>query len=104
MFAGKGYAGATTREIAEQVGVSEALLFRHFGSKAQLFESSIIDPFNELIMAYIEARHGGVSPVPLQLQVMEQVPGLSVLIGGRRAVALVASPMRARCQGAGRPS
>ena len=34
----KGYLGATTREIAREAGVTELTLFRHFGSKEQLFE------------------------------------------------------------------
>jgi AcrR family transcriptional regulator len=38
LFARKGFAGTTTKEIAEVVGVSEALLYRHFPTKAALFE------------------------------------------------------------------
>ena len=53
-FAGKGYAGSSTRAIAEQAGVSEALLFRHFGTKAKLFERAILDPINEFVHAYVE--------------------------------------------------
>jgi len=34
----KGYLGATTREIAHRAGVTELTLFRHFGSKENLFE------------------------------------------------------------------
>jgi AcrR family transcriptional regulator len=34
----KGYLGATTREIARTAGVTELTLFRHFGSKENLFE------------------------------------------------------------------
>jgi AcrR family transcriptional regulator len=34
----KGYLGATTREIAQEAGVTELTLFRHFGSKEKLFE------------------------------------------------------------------
>jgi AcrR family transcriptional regulator len=34
----KGYMGATTREIAQEAGVTELTLFRHFGSKERLFE------------------------------------------------------------------
>jgi AcrR family transcriptional regulator len=34
----KGYIGATTREIAQEAGVTELTLFRHFGSKEKLFE------------------------------------------------------------------
>ena len=37
IFARKGYDGATTREIAEEAGVNEALLFRHFPTKDNLY-------------------------------------------------------------------
>jgi AcrR family transcriptional regulator len=37
----KGYLGATTREIAQEAGVSELTLFRHFGSKEKLFEGML---------------------------------------------------------------
>ncbi len=33
----KGYLGATTREMAQEAGVTELTLFRHFGSKEKLF-------------------------------------------------------------------
>lgn len=38
LFAKKGFHGATTRELAEAAGVSEALLYRHFPSKEALYE------------------------------------------------------------------
>lgn len=41
IFARRGYEGATTREIAEQAGVNEALLFRHFPSKENLYWTMI---------------------------------------------------------------
>jgi TetR/AcrR family transcriptional regulator, transcriptional repressor of aconitase len=37
LFARKGFAGTTTREIAEAADISEGLLFRHFPSKRQLY-------------------------------------------------------------------
>jgi TetR/AcrR family transcriptional regulator, transcriptional repressor of aconitase len=37
LFARKGFAGTTTRELAEAAGISEALLFRHFPSKELLY-------------------------------------------------------------------
>jgi len=38
LFARKGFAGTTTKEIAEAASVSEALVFKHFPSKAALYE------------------------------------------------------------------
>lgn len=52
VFSERGYAGATTREIAEAAGTTEALLFRHFGSKANLFEVAVLAPFTEFITAF----------------------------------------------------
>lgn len=37
LFARKGFAGTTTRELAEVAGISEALLFKHFPSKQLLY-------------------------------------------------------------------
>ena len=37
LFARQGFEGTTTRQIAEQAGVNEALLFRHFPSKENLY-------------------------------------------------------------------
>jgi AcrR family transcriptional regulator len=41
LFAEKGFAGATTREIAERADVNEVTIFRHFGSKESLFQAVI---------------------------------------------------------------
>src|SRR5260370_12858749 len=37
LFARRGFAGTTTKELAEAAGISEALLFRHFPSKRHLY-------------------------------------------------------------------
>ncbi len=37
VFAEKGFHGTTTRELAESAGVSEALLFKHFPNKEELY-------------------------------------------------------------------
>jgi AcrR family transcriptional regulator len=39
LFARKGFAGTTTRELAAAAGVSEALLFKHFPSKQSLYRA-----------------------------------------------------------------
>jgi AcrR family transcriptional regulator len=41
LLAAKGRRGTTTREIADQAGVNEATLFRHFGSKDALVDACV---------------------------------------------------------------
>ena len=41
LYSESGYRGATTRRIAEQAGVNEVTLFRHFGSKDSLIREAI---------------------------------------------------------------
>jgi AcrR family transcriptional regulator len=53
-FAGHGFAGATTRQIAAEAGVSEMLLYRHFGNKAGLFEAAVVAPFKTALEAHVE--------------------------------------------------
>jgi AcrR family transcriptional regulator len=52
-FAEKGYARATTREIAARADVAETLLFRRFGSKAQLFGEAVLLPMAEFLEEYL---------------------------------------------------
>jgi AcrR family transcriptional regulator len=54
VFAAKGYAGATTREIAAVARVHEPMVYRRFGSKVKLFEATVLAPFNELISTYLD--------------------------------------------------
>lgn len=39
LFARKGFAGTTTREIASAAGVTEAIIFRHFATKQDLYKA-----------------------------------------------------------------
>lgn len=41
LFAEKGFNGATTRSIAKAAGVSEAIIFRHFATKEDLYNAII---------------------------------------------------------------
>lgn len=54
VFATRGFRGARTKEIADRAGVSEALLYRHFGSKAGLFEEAILEPVNAFVEEFVE--------------------------------------------------
>ncbi|WP_102417178.1 TetR/AcrR family transcriptional regulator [Mycobacterium sp. 4858] len=49
LFARQDYRGTTTREIAQAAGVTEHLLFRHFGSKAALFREALVLPFTNFV-------------------------------------------------------
>jgi AcrR family transcriptional regulator len=49
LFSSQGYSGTSTREIAEQAGVSETLMFRYFGSKVGLFREALVTPFVEFV-------------------------------------------------------
>jgi AcrR family transcriptional regulator len=39
----QGYAGATTRAIAAEAGVSEATIYRHFADKTELFFAAVVE-------------------------------------------------------------
>jgi len=41
LFATRGFKGTTTRAIAEAAGVSEAIIFRHFATKEDLYDAII---------------------------------------------------------------
>jgi AcrR family transcriptional regulator len=69
VFARRGYGGASTKEIADLAGTTQASIYRHYGSKADLFVAAVADPFVELIEDYTAAfteqsRH---SPDPYRL-------------------------------------
>ncbi|MBV9313104.1 MAG: TetR/AcrR family transcriptional regulator [Pseudonocardia sp.] len=56
LFSTRGYIGASTRRIAARAGVAEALLFRHFGNKAQLFRAAVVDPLVATLRDYADQR------------------------------------------------
>jgi AcrR family transcriptional regulator len=59
-FAERGYAAASTKEIAHRAEVAEVLLFRHFGSKAGLFNEAILEPLERFVEDWTDrwSRHG----------------------------------------------
>lgn len=54
LFAARGLRGTSTRDIAAEAGVTEAAIYRHFGTKAKLFEAAIAEPFHEFISTYMD--------------------------------------------------
>lgn len=55
LFAEQGYHGTKTREIAERATVAEPVIFRNFGSKAELFEESILAPFSDFVTEWADS-------------------------------------------------
>lgn len=51
LFAARGYERATVREIAARAGVNQALLFRYFGTKEELFRAAIEDRGRQVLRA-----------------------------------------------------
>jgi AcrR family transcriptional regulator len=49
LFTEHGYHGTKTRVIAEAAEVGESVVFRNFGSKAELFQAAILMPFTDFL-------------------------------------------------------
>jgi AcrR family transcriptional regulator len=49
VFTERGYAAASTREIAERAKAAEPLIFRHFEKKAKLFAAAVFDPIERTL-------------------------------------------------------
>jgi AcrR family transcriptional regulator len=65
LFSQCGFSGTTTKEIAREAGVSEAMVFRHFATKSELYdaildckacEGEIRNPF-EMVQEEMEAKN-----------------------------------------------
>lgn len=55
LFAERGYAGATTSELARAAGVTEPIIYRHFSSKRELFIALIDETGEETIAQWQDA-------------------------------------------------
>lgn len=48
LFSQNGFSGTTTKEIAEEAGVSEAIIFRHFATKCELYAAILDDKVRQV--------------------------------------------------------
>jgi AcrR family transcriptional regulator len=96
-FAARGYARSSTRDIADAAGVSEALLFRHFGTKANLFELAILDPFHGFMDAYVDNRPADITdaPPPPEVPSRDYVEPLYDLLAQNRELVMALLAARA---------
>jgi len=84
LFAERGYQAVTTKELCQRAGVAETTLFRHFGSKAELFEATIAEPFAEFIDGWSASWAEFPPDAPLEELARRLVTGLYDLVSGNR--------------------
>lgn len=54
VFEQSGFDGARTRDLAAAAGVNEALLYRHFASKEELFEAAVAGPLEAAVAKLVK--------------------------------------------------
>jgi len=53
-FLAQGYSGARLQTVAKACGVTEALVYKHFESKEELFDAAVMQPLHDLLARRIE--------------------------------------------------
>jgi AcrR family transcriptional regulator len=90
LFDEHGYQATTTAQIAKEAGVSERLIFSHFGTKAELFHAAVIAPFGAVIGTYIESSAASTKNAPLPDRIDYFTRGLYDLAREHRTALLTA--------------
>lgn len=100
VFAEKGYEGATTTEVAQRLGISEATVFTYFHSKRELCMRVIADWYDEII-GVMESGLPREAPIKTQLRFLVLTHLRLFLDQGTGLCALVLSEGRAKGQAFG---
>ena len=66
-FARRGYVAAGTRDLARAAGISEPILYRHFGDKSGLFRA-VLEVAGDRLTAALEAAVTGTTDAPGRLR------------------------------------
>jgi len=53
LFSDRGYESVTMKQIAEAAGLTEVTAYRHFATKAELFEQSAIEPTHDFLQEWV---------------------------------------------------
>jgi AcrR family transcriptional regulator len=53
LFARQGYGGTSLRDIAERAGVNESVIYRNLGTKEQIFQAAVLDPFHGFVASFV---------------------------------------------------
>jgi len=65
VFLENGLNGARLRDIADRVGITEAYLYRHFASKADLYEAAVHEPVRQATEAFSQRLEALVGAEPM---------------------------------------
>jgi AcrR family transcriptional regulator len=71
LFARRGYDGTSLRDIAERAGVNESVIYRSVGTKEQIFNAAVLEPY-----------HGFVSSFVAHWKAATERPSNSEMVGG----------------------
>src|SRR5581483_1100858 len=55
VFLRHGFAGTRVRDIAEQAGITENLVYIRFATKAEIYEAAVTDPLDALVESLVAA-------------------------------------------------
>jgi len=76
LFARQGFSGATTRQIAERAHITEALIFRHFSNKEDLYWAVLEDKCQrkkQLHLKLAAANDNGAAPDEMFASIAEDI-------------------------------
>lgn len=86
LFTKQGYHSTTTKEISARARVAEPTVFRHFGSKVELFETSILEPFNRVVDEWTRSWADMPAEITLEELAENLVDGLYTLVWEDRRI------------------
>ena len=82
LFGENGYSGVTTRQIAERAGVSEAILWRQFRTKAALFNVAVTEPIVQFLSDFVEQFRSYAESIEGTEPLLPPEYGADVFFGG----------------------
>lgn len=77
LFADKGFAATSTREICQRAGITKPVLYYHFGNKAQLYEELVLDSFSEYQREIQRASRRGKTPREKLIEILTAMFGFA---------------------------
>lgn len=86
LFEEQGFRVTTTRQISARAKVAEPTIFRHFNSKADLFEASVAEPFVAFVSEWTERWHFQAEASSVDQLAQQLVDGLLGLVKQNRRV------------------